>query len=344
MYLELDRFQGIVPLLLAALVVLASIGVILFLRKRQIERQLTVLREQFADAIESIPEGFVLCDAEDRLLVCNERYRRMYPGIWDLAVPGTPFVEVAQAFFQTYSIIGTENREEEALAARMAHHYHPGPPFEHELRDGRRIRITERRTRSGGTVGIHADITDVRKTQERLYHLANHDPLTGLPNRGYGQACLEQTLARARQRNSRFAVLYLDLDRFKLINDTLGHQAGDELLQAVASRLKGHLREKDLLARLGGDEFMVLLEDVDSLCAAAYAERLIDALSPPFQIEGHEVRVATSVGVAHFPDDGSDIETLMRNADAASYYAKSQGTNSYCLYTPDLAAKVFQHL
>lgn len=196
--------------------------------------------------------------------------------------------------------------------------------------------ITERRTRDGGVVGIHADITDVRRVHEHLRHLASHDALTGLPNRGYCQERLSQILVQAHRQNRRFAVMLLDLDRFKQINDTLGHHIGDGLLQAVARRLKGHLRDEDTLARLGGDEFMVIMDDIDdSDIIATTAQRLIEALASPFQVDGHEVSVTTSIGVACFPEDGEDIPTLTQNADAASYQAKAQGPNNYCFYRPE---------
>lgn len=299
-------------------------------------RRFTTLREQLIDAVDNIPEGFVLCDAEDRLVVCNEQYCRMYPGVEERVIPGTSFIEIIRWFIDTYPAIGFEESKKELLARRLRHHHNPGIPFEYELQDGRRIRITERRTRDGGVVGIHSDITDVRRTHERLRHLANHDSLTGLPNRSYGQERLEQVLAQARQQNRCFAVMFLDLDRFKQINDTLGHHVGDELLQAVAQRLRGHLRDQDTLARLGGDEFMVIMDQFDDPSAIAItAQRLVEALAQPFQVNSHEVSVTTSIGIACFPEDGDDIPSLMQNADAASYQAKAQGPNNYRFYSPE---------
>ncbi|MDQ2697127.1 MAG: EAL domain-containing protein [Pseudomonadota bacterium] len=328
--------------------ILAGLGLIgggLFLFWRWTGQRLARMGKQLADIIDSIPEGFVLCDAEDRLVACNEQYRRLYPGVREIAVPGVAFSQLVLTFLRTDAALPRHGSIDEALAARMARHRNPGPPFEHELRDGRRIRITERRTGDGGSVGIHADITDIRQTEERLQYLAHHDPLTGLPNRGYCLERLEQALARARRRHSGFAVMYLDLDRFKQVNDTLGHAVGDALLQAVARRLKGHLRDEDTLARLGGDEFMVILEDMeDPAVAAAFARRLTGALARPFQVQGHELAVTASVGVALYPENGTDIATLMQNADAASYHAKAQGPNNYRLYTPALHAAASQRL
>jgi len=335
---RLEQFRYGVLGLLACLGLLSLLVIALFLRQRYAESRVAVLREQLADAIESIPEGFVLCDADDRIVVSNVQFRRMYPSIRHLATTGMPFAELLRVFVNANLIVDSEGREDELFAERLERHRNPSTPFEHELRDGRRIRISERRTRNGGTVGIHADMTDVRRIQERLRHMATHDSLTGLPNRAYCEERLMQALSWAQRQESCFAVLYLDLDRFKAINDTLGHHAGDEVLQAVAKRLKHHLREQDMLARLGGDEFMVILEEItDSAAATATAQRLLAALAQPLLISAGEVHVYTSIGVACFPDNGRDIETLRRNADAACYHAKSCGPNRYSLYQPRFA-------
>jgi diguanylate cyclase (GGDEF)-like protein len=334
---RLEQFRASLLLLLAVLTGLALLALHLFLRKQRIETRLAALREQLADAIESIPEGFILCDAEDRIVLCNGPFRQLYACVAAQLQPGTPFVELTRAFLGTGLVSEREQTLDELLAGRMACHHHPGSPFEQELPDGRRLRISERRTRDGGIVGIHADITDIRHTQERLHYLANHDPLTGLVNRGYCRERLEQALARARRHHNQFAVLYLDLDHFKQVNDTLGHHVGDELLRAVARRLKGCLRDEDTLARLGGDEFLILLEDLADVAAAVTAaRRLLDALAIPFTLGSNTLSMSTSMGIACYPDHGNHVGELVQHADVAGYWAKSQGPNCYCLYTPDL--------
>ncbi len=336
--LRLAQFQDIMLLLLAVLLAFTLLVVYLFLRKHRVKARLAILREQLIDAIENIPEGFILCDAKDRIVVCNESYRCMYSCVQDWLAPGMPFLKLTQALMASHLVIEDE-RHHHTLVERMLRHRNSSSPFELELRDGRRIRISERRTRDGGIVGIHTDITDIRRTQERLYFLANHDTLTGLPNRGYCQEHLEKVLARAHRRKTKFALLYLDLDRFKWVNDTFGHQAGDTLLRIVAERLRNCLRDEDILARLGGDEFMVILEDlVDDgvLAAVASAIRLIESLTKPIQIDAHEVFITTSIGIACFPVHSSDLKTLMQYADLAGYYAKSQGPNNYAIHAPGL--------
>jgi diguanylate cyclase (GGDEF)-like protein len=344
--LRLARFQDVMMLLLAVLLAFTLLVVYLFLRKRRIKARLAILREQLVDAIENIPEGFILCDARDRLIVCNESYRRMYSHIQDWLVPGTPFVQLTQALVASY-LVRKDEPHYHTLVERMLRHRHSSASFELEMRDGRRIRISERRTLEGGIVGMHTDITDICRTQERLYFLANHDVLTGLPNRGYCQDRLEKVLARAHRHKTQFALLYLDLDRFKWINDTFGHQAGDTLLRIVAERLKDCLRNEDTLARLGGDEFMLILEDLinDSVLAAtASAIRLIESLTKPIQLGTNEVFITTSIGIACYPLHSSDLKTLIQCADLAGYYAKSQGPNNYAVYSPDLTGFSLQRI
>ncbi len=336
--IQVERLR-LVTLVMATLLMLLSLGVVgVFMARGLAEARLLVLRDQLTEAIESVPEGFVLCDADDRLVACNKQYLEIYPGVREVAIRGARFEDIVRVFMLKHPLIMNKYGSlDEALAARMARHRQPGSPVEHELQDGRRIRITERRTRDGGIVGIHADITDVRRVHERLAYLANHDPLTGLANRGYVHERLSQVLARASRHQGRFAVMYLDLDRFKRINDTLGHHVGDELLRQLAKRLRDNLRDEDTLARLGGDEFMILLEDLNSADLATHtAQRLVGALRKSFTIDGHEVYVTTSIGIARYPDDGRTKAALMQSADAASYYAKSLGANRYSISSPDL--------
>ncbi|MEN6356216.1 MAG: EAL domain-containing protein [Armatimonadota bacterium] len=176
-------------------------------------------------------------------------------------------------------------------------------------------------------------------TRETLRQQATHDPLTGLPNRLLFGDRLTQRLAQSRRKKQSTAVMYMDLDRFKIINDTLGHNFGDMLLQEVAMRLTACLRETDTLARMGGDEFTIILSDIASPDnATKIANKVLAALASPFAIEGRELFVTASIGISFFPSDGSDAETLVRNADTAMYRAKEQGRNNYHLYTESMNA------
>jgi diguanylate cyclase (GGDEF)-like protein/PAS domain S-box-containing protein len=182
-------------------------------------------------------------------------------------------------------------------------------------------------------VAIFSDITSVKLAEKHLSYLAHHDPLTGLPNRTLLQDRLSQALIKGNRNESLVAVLFIDLDKFKPINDTLGHRMGDLLLQAVAERLKGCVREEDTVARLGGDEFTIVLEDLYvAEDAAKVAQKIISTLFQPFVIEGHKLNIGASIGISVFPLHGQDAESLIKNADQAMYKIKESGRNNYSFY------------
>ena len=179
-------------------------------------------------------------------------------------------------------------------------------------------------------VAIFSDITTIKANEERLHHLAYYDALTALPNRILFNDRLNQAMARASRGNQMVAVLLLDLDRFKIINDTLGHMAGDTLLIDVARRVGDCMRESDTVARLGGDEFIVVLPDMDNINhASLVAQKIIDVLVQPFTLENQEVFITTSIGISFYPSSGDSAETLVKTADIAMYHAKEQGRNNY---------------
>jgi diguanylate cyclase (GGDEF)-like protein/PAS domain S-box-containing protein len=190
-----------------------------------------------------------------------------------------------------------------------------------------------------------ASALERKQAAETIRHLAYHDSLTGLPNRMLFRDRFLHSLALAHRKKEMLAMLFLDLDRFKKINDTLGHAAGDRLLQAVAERLKKTLREYDTIARLGGDEFMILLSGVKAVeDAAKVAEKILQAIHPSFVIDGQELHITTSIGISLYPYDGQDTDTLLKNADIALYRAKDFGRNNYQLYTASMNARAFEQL
>jgi len=194
-------------------------------------------------------------------------------------------------------------------------------------------------------VCVFSDITQVKESQDQLDHLAHHDPLTGLPNRLLFHDRLQHALVRAARAGHQLAVMFIDLDRFKNVNDTLGHHVGDELLKQVAALLAACLREGDTLARLGGDEFIVLLEDVDGERGArAVAEKLMQLFERPVLVSGYELFVTGSVGISLFPQDAQDLNMLIRNADVAMYQAKARGRNGYRFYTPSMDGEGVERL
>jgi len=191
-----------------------------------------------------------------------------------------------------------------------------------------------------GTMGIARDITERKQAEARIRYMALHDSLTGLPNRTLLQDRLLQAIALAARNQMRVAVMMLDLDRFKFVNDSLGHYVGDRLLEAVSVRLKECLRESDIVARLGGDEFVVALPLAESdQDTEQVARKILAAIVEPFEIEGHELHVNGSIGICHYPNDGENPGVLLQAADAAMYEAKAKGRGAYCFCTPGLNAE-----
>ncbi len=197
----------------------------------------------------------------------------------------------------------------------------------------------------GGLVCVVRDVTERTYAEDQIKHLAYHDALTNLPNRLLMKDRLGVAVSHAQREKTRLAVLFLDLDRFKVINDSLGHNVGDQLLQAVAARLRSCVRDSDTVSRLGGDEFTVMLPNLTrSDDGAIVAEKILEAIRHPFSLDGREFFLTTSIGISLFPDDGSDTETLIKNADTAMYQAKEQGSDNYALFNAQVNAKAHQRV
>jgi diguanylate cyclase (GGDEF)-like protein/PAS domain S-box-containing protein len=205
-------------------------------------------------------------------------------------------------------------------------------------RDELELRVQERTAElAQANARLHAEVQERKLAEQQIRYLANHDALTGLPNRRLLEDRLEQAMEMGRRNNRPVAIQFIDLDRFKPINDRLGHRIGDLLLRAVAARLRGLLRAVDTVSRVGGDEFVLVLPDVQSASAAGeIAQKVLGVLAQPYMVEGHELSVTPSIGISLFPDDGTDAETLLGCADVAMYHAKKVGRANCQLFTADM--------
>ena len=201
--------------------------------------------------------------------------------------------------------------------------------------------LVERRTGElrRSVLALERKVVEQAEAEARIQQLAHYDPLTGLPNRALlGERC-NQVLSLANRNQHTVALMFLDLDHFKNVNDSLGHRVGDEVLVELARRLRAVVRAQDTVARLGGDEFILLLPETDAAGAAHLAGKLLEAALEPFHIEGHELTVTPSIGIAMFPQDGADLDAMSRSADSAMYRAKQAGRNGYCFFTADIQSQ-----
>jgi diguanylate cyclase (GGDEF)-like protein len=307
--------------------------------RRQREEELRIQYLRFDMALRNMSQGLCMFDAEKRLAVCNERYAAMYRLPPELLKVGTPHDTIIAHRVSHGLLKGDRCRDavKRKLSALSQLPTDTRSSRIDELADGRLICVTREPMEGGGWVATHEDVTERRRSEAQILHMAKHDALTDLPNRVLLRERLAAALNGTRGRDRRLAVLMLDLDRFKEINDTLGHLIGDALLKAVANRLRACVRETDLIARLGGDEFAIVEVAVKPLAAAAaLTERIQSALSAPFDLGDHQVTIGASIGIAVAPHDGQDSDQLLRNADLALYRAKGSGRGTHCFFAPEM--------
>ena len=290
-------------------------------------------------ALNNIVQGVMMFDANARLIVCNQRYLDMYGLSRDIVKPGATLEEIVK---HRTAVGGFEIQSAEEYVGDFFTAIGRGTAFSRtaNLRDGRIIHVVTQPIEGGGWVTTHEDVTEAKRAEERIAYLAYHDPLTGLPNRKLFYEQLEQALKRV-QRGDRLAVLYLDLDHLKRINDTLGHSAGDKLIKDVADRVRGCVRDVDVVARLSGDEFAIIQTSLNQNSdAAVLAMRVREAVHEPFDLDGNRVVVDISIGISVAPDDASQFADLLKTADIALYEAKNQGRGIFCFYEGGMNARM----
>ena len=298
--------------------------------------ELEAMNVRFDAALNNMSQGLCLFDGELKVVVSNARYADMYHLDRNLITPGTTLAQV----FEYRREQGTNFCD--AAPPSFLSRDVPNATEIRELADGRTVAVSRQLMPDGGWLTTHEDITERARNERRIAYLAQHDLLTGLANRALFSEKLDEAAKRLQRHGTIFTVLMIDLDRFKQVNDTLGHSAGDQLLVEVARRLKSSLRDTDVVARLGGDEFAIIQENEKDQREGAIllARRLIALIEKPFDIDGREVGVGTSIGIAFAPEHGNDVEVLLKKADLALYAAKSGGRNDLRVFQPELTEAV----
>jgi len=304
--------------------------------QQQVEASQKLLQRQkfhLDTALDHMAHGLCMFDRDERLIVCNQRYATMYGITREQAKPGATLRSILEARAES----GASPADVERYIDQRLQEVRRRTPYyaENRLRDGRIFAVNHQPMPDGGWVAIHQDITAQKHAESQVAYMARHDGLTGVANRAVLREKMEEGLARIASHGETLSIFMLDLDHFKMINDSLGHPVGDELLKMAAVRLSACLRESDTLSRLGGDEFAVAITVAagdQRQQAIGLAKRLLAAVAAPYEIDGHRIDIGTSIGIALAPEHGTDVDQLVKNADLALYKCKSEGRNSYCFF------------
>ncbi len=323
--------------LLAVAAVLAVVVCLLLKRHRLSGRRLTVERRHLSIAVNNIPQGLVLYDASARIIICNQRYIEMFGLSPEVVKQGCTMQRLIAHRKETGSFDGDVDEFCNAIIRNVS----LGKSTRQltEAQGGRAIEIVNQPLKGGGWVATIEDITLRTRADEKIAHMAHYDALTDLSNRVLFRERLEQALKAIRP-GEQLAVMYVDIDEFKSINDALGHAIGDELLKGVADRLRGCLKDTDVAARLGGDEFAVIQTAIKSQSETSHlVECIYAAIREPFECTGHLITTDASIGIALAPGDGLDLDQLLKNADLALYGAKGDGRRTYRFFEAGMDAR-----
>jgi diguanylate cyclase (GGDEF)-like protein/PAS domain S-box-containing protein len=339
------REMRVIGIWIAGVLVSLAISGLLYIGQLQIRR----IRARDAElslaasVIQSSNEAIMITDARDRIVAVNPAFSAL-TGHTGTDVLGKTAADIVAAPYSADTHPGFALRisVEGVWTGELDDHRADGEVYP------KRLSVYPVHGRSGEVehyVHSFSDISERKAAERKIHHLAHHDMLTGLPNRLSLTARMEQAMAEARRHGTLIAVMMIDMDHFKDINDTLGHHVGDALLVDVAQRLLCCVRLSDVVARLGGDEFVVLVTDMAStLTAAAVADKIVAALSAPYQVEEYRLHSTPSVGIGVFPNDGTSVDTLLRNVDTAMYHAKASGRNNYQFFNDSMSANASERL
>jgi diguanylate cyclase (GGDEF)-like protein len=311
-------------------------------REGQLARQANQLASanmQIDAALNNITQGLLMFDDNARIVVVNRRYLDMYGLSPDVVKPGCPL----RGLIEHRKDVGLFKGDPKQYCEDIINTIRQGRTSTQliETTDGRTVYAVQQPMAHGGWVVTHDDITERRRAEEHMSHMARHDLLTGLANRMQLLEKMQEALARLRRKGEVFTVFVFDLDLFKAVNDSLGHPVGDALLKAVAQRIRSCTRDLDTVARLGGDEFALLqiVERDQRESAIILANRLLESIGAPYEVDGHQIVIGTSIGVVLAPADGTEPDQLLKNADLALYRAKAEGRNGFRLFEAEMDAE-----
>jgi len=288
--------------------------------------------------LDNMSQGVLMFDSETRLIFCNQRYVELYGLSPEVVKAGCCLRDLLKHRIDVGSFLG----DVEEYVGRLKEGIAEGKTFSHivHLPDGRAFSVVNKPLSGGGWLATHEDVTERQRSEERIAHMARHDALTDLPNRVLLLEQLNHEIKRVK-RGECLAVLCLDLDQFKSVNDALGHHIGDELLKLVGERLRGCTRELDIVARMGGDEFAIIMTQMDQASdAAVLSKRIRDSVIRPYQIDGHQIVTDISIGISVAPMDAVDSHELLRNADMALYDAKGDGRGTFRFFEPEMNTRM----